>query len=485
MKLCVQGHGMSALHLNDSSISAHAILAGGYDVVVTSYEFVEANASKKTTYEDKIEAYSKAGDHDAAKPKKPTTALATGLWALTGLIIKRGYMDEAHVVNKRDGKRHLALVQLPVSSWCLMSGTLPHNRWHDISGYLDFVKGHPYTSHEKFMAQFSAPNYTHSASRDIGGAQLLLLQRFLQALIVIRPRDVLKLPPCRRLAFPLDLTNEQAGIVCELTEKYKMCCGMGDQAVTVEDTEETNALGLAIRAQMHCLHPRLAPPSEKDDFELDREVVANTTAAKLNKTYSVEDISAAEKRKQWLQELDEWTVEMFDESPHLFALTHFLDSMIKRLPDEKLVVFSQYLKYLDIVELIMRKRFGVKCLRYDGTVGQIRRVEVQKEFSNARPPRPLLITAGAGSTGLNLTSGRVVVLTEEWWNASIEAQAISRCHRQGVKGEVTVVKFHIKNSAIDAEISRVRESKIRTNTALMARLIHKHDEIPTPVQLLY
>ena len=63
-----------------------------------------------------------------------------------------------------------------------MSGTLAHNRWH-MSGYLDFIKGHPYTNDRKLMAKFTRDGYNEGgkASREIRRTQLRLLQRFLQA----------------------------------------------------------------------------------------------------------------------------------------------------------------------------------------------------------------------------------------------------------------------------------------------------------------
>lgn len=60
------------------------------------------------------------------------------------------------------------------------------------------------------------------------------------------------------------------------------------------------------------------------EFKLDQEDIANTTAANLNNLYLADDSSAQEKRKKWLQDLEEWTKEMFDGSPHLVVLTEFL-----------------------------------------------------------------------------------------------------------------------------------------------------------------
>lgn len=115
------------------------------------------------------------------------------------------------------------------------------------------------------MNQFAAPNYGNSSSHDIGGAELRLLQRYLQAFIVIRPRDVLQLPPCHRLAFPLQLAPGQAMPVSDLVETYKKCCEMDDQNAKAsgENIDEMNALSVAIRAQLYCLHPRLAHRKSK------------------------------------------------------------------------------------------------------------------------------------------------------------------------------------------------------------------------------
>jgi hypothetical protein len=132
----------------------------------------------------------------------------------------------------------------------------------------------------------------------------------------------------------------------------------------------------------------------------------------------------------------------------------------------------------------LKKRYKIKYLRYDGIVSQDRRIEIQQEFSQADSPRLMLLTAGAGGAGLNLTSGRIVIVAEEWWNESVEDQAIACCHRPGVGGEVIAVEFCVTNSAINNEIRRVRALETRTNETLMAPLIHKHDKVLEIVELV-
>lgn len=127
---------------------------------------------------------------------------------------------------RRDEKKYKAPLGLPVSSWCLVSGTLAYNRWHDMSGYLDLIPSQPTDSDEKFMSLFARPSYSGSASRDTGGAQLCLLQQFLQAMIIMRSRDVLQLPPCHRFVVPVDATPEQEEFISDLVTLYKRCVGI-------------------------------------------------------------------------------------------------------------------------------------------------------------------------------------------------------------------------------------------------------------------
>jgi hypothetical protein len=119
---------LSAIHLDDSSFSAHQILAGGYDVVVCSYEFVHANYRAREKFKKAIKRHRNAPNPNAMLPKRPTAALTSGLWTLAKLPFKHGYQDECHQVNERHGRRHRSLMKLPVKEWVMMSGTLPHNK---------------------------------------------------------------------------------------------------------------------------------------------------------------------------------------------------------------------------------------------------------------------------------------------------------------------------------------------------------------------
>lgn len=108
--------------------------------------------------------------------------------------------------------------------------------------------------------------------------------------------------------------------------------------------------------------------------------------------------------------------------------------IINEMPGEKIIIFSQYLKSLDIVSESLRRCFDVDSLRYDGTVSPSRRVSIQEQFRNPDGNKPLLITAGAGGLGLNIVAASVVIQTELWWNANTEAQSLCWATRARTTG---------------------------------------------------
>lgn len=454
-------------------MSAHQIQASHYDVIVCSYQFADANVQAMEKYEIKLASYEESDNKLLLKPRKPTCGVASSAHALWGKFTV-GFMDEAQNINKRSGRRHKSALKLPVKAWIMMSGSLAHNKWFDLSGYFDFIKGHPYTTHEEFLRQFSRGSYTGSSERQPTGAQLKLLQRVLQSFLIMPPADTLQLPPCHRLVFPLDLPDEQAMNVAELTQNFLQASKVEDKNATVGPQDELSSLGSAVRAQLCSLHRLLVPQIEDGDWNPDADDMCNITAETLNQQYAEEETSAAKKRIVWLEKLDACTDEELFDSIHLCTVVSLIHGIIAK-SSQRIVVFSQYLRYLDLVALALRRKPGIDALRFDGTVPQSKRGEVQKQFAADGNTRPLLITAGAGGVGLNLTSGTVMVQTEEWWNANTVRQAICRLHRQRQTEEVIVVKFHINNSAIDREISRARRAKTAINEKVMAPLFHTQD----------
>lgn len=77
--------------------------------------------------------------------------------------------------------------EIYASSFILLTGTPLHNRWADLSGLLQFLKGHPFSSPAKFSQIFTGES--------LAGEQKAHFQKLLQGTLISRPATVLTLPP--------------------------------------------------------------------------------------------------------------------------------------------------------------------------------------------------------------------------------------------------------------------------------------------------
>ena len=121
--------------------------------------------------------------------------------------------------------------------------------------------------------------------------------------------------------------------------------------------------------------------------------------------------------------------------------TKALANYVRQYPGDKMVLFSQWTTCLDLL-LIMFRRMGVSCTRYDGRVNSLdERTEIIQHFKDSPTCRILLTSLGAGGEGLNLTCATHVILMEPYWNCAVEQQAIDRVHRIGQTLPVHVLRL--------------------------------------------
>ena len=133
-------------------------------------------------------------------------------------------------------------------------------------------------------------------------------------------------------------------------------------------------------------------------------------------------------------------------------------------PPTQCVVFSQFTKFLDIIGPKIEDA-GHAVLRLDGTQRLSQRARVVAKFRRGEAG-VLLVSLKAASLGLNLNCASRVILTDPWWNAAIEDQAIDRCHRIGQTREVKVVRLLIR----DTVENRIRDLQERKKAIVAAAL---------------
>jgi SNF2 family DNA or RNA helicase len=125
-----------------------------------------------------------------------------------------------------------------------------------------------------------------------------------------------------------------------------------------------------------------------------------------------------------------------------------------RESNQKVVVFSQYLGMLDIIESYLTEHhIGFASLR-----GATQNRKEQIHRFNQEPSCEVFVgSLQAAGLGVDLTAGSVVIHYDRWWNAARENQATDRVHRIGQTRGVQVFKLVTKNTVeekIDLMIQR-------------------------------
>ncbi|KAI1334782.1 RAD5-like protein [Xylariaceae sp. FL0016] len=130
------------------------------------------------------------------------------------------------------------------------------------------------------------------------------------------------------------------------------------------------------------------------------------------------------------------------------AKTDHLETIVKkhlRDPNSKVVIFSQWTSYLDIIEGAFSKS-GISSNRLEGCMSPSQRDDAIQALNDDPSMRVMLASLNAASVGVNLVAADTVILSDSWWAPAIEDQAIDRVHRLGQTRPVTVYKMIVDGS---------------------------------------
>ena len=122
---------------------------------------------------------------------------------------------------------------------------------------------------------------------------------------------------------------------------------------------------------------------------------------------------------------------------------------------QKVVVFSQYLDMLNIIEAFLKKeKIGYASIRGE----TVKRGEELQRFHEDPHCEVFVGSLGAVGMGVDLTAASVVIHYDRWWNAARENQATDRVHRIGQQKGVQVFKLVTKKT-LEEGINRIIEKK--------------------------
>lgn len=139
------------------------------------------------------------------------------------------------------------------------------------------------------------------------------------------------------------------------------------------------------------------------------------------------------------------------------AKTDTIISNIESLKNEghKVLVFSSFVKHLDIIEKGLSE-IGIKYSKLTGKTTD-RETKIAM-FQNDKDVCCFLISLKAGGVGLNLTAADYVFIIDPWWNPAAEDQAMDRAHRIGQTRRTFVYRF-IMADTIEEKIQKLQKEK--------------------------
>ncbi|KAL5596700.1 hypothetical protein BROUX41_006608 [Berkeleyomyces rouxiae] len=179
----------------------------------------------------------------------------------------------------------------------------------------------------------------------------------------------------------------------------------------------------------------------------DGHIVCPKCSNEFDETELVEAKFTKEELKS---ETDVTSDDINKQSSKTIALYKLIRNTLKD-PESKVVIFSQWTSFLDIVQRELAV-LGMDNVRIDGTMKGDERDASINAIQNDPGTRIMLASLRAAGVGITLTAANTVILADTWWAPAIEEQAVDRIHRLGQTRPTTVYRLVIKQTVEEGVI---------------------------------
>ena len=322
---------------------------------------------------------------------------------LSEINFKLIVLDESQNIKNKTAKTSNLIYKLSAKYKLALTGTPIENSINDLWSQMHFLNKNLLGNSRQFEEHFVKP-----IEKDADQEKSDNLQSLIKPFVLRRTKDeVAKELP--------DITEKV--IYCEMTEKQK------------ELYEETKS---AYRNSILNL--------------VEEQGLAKS---KLNVLQGLTKLRQIANHPQLVE-----SEEVIGSGKHNTLLEH-LETAIAE--GHKMLVFSQFVNYLNILSSDLKKK-NIEHFTLTGSTTKEKRNKLVHDFQNTNDVSVFLISLKAGGTGLNLTSADYVFIVDPWWNPAAEAQARDRTHRIGQLAKVFSYKF-ISRDTIEEKIMDLQRRK--------------------------
>ena len=315
-------------------------------------------------------------------------------------------LDEIQIAKNAQSQTHKALSMLDAKTKIGLSGTPIENRLQELKALFDIVLPGYMPTHAQYRELFVNPiEKLHDQEKR------MLLSRLIHPFVLRRKKsDVLDDLPekIEEIAYSY-LSEEQQKLYMDIVNRSRDAL-LNDVSNPDKAVPYMHVFALLNSLKQICNHPCL-----------------------INK-----DLKNYKKYKSGKWDL---FIELLEET---------------RGSGQKLVVFSQYLDMMTLIENYLKdNKIGYATIR--GST-QDRRKQLQT-FKEDPECEVFVASLKAAGTGVDLTAASVVVHYDRWWNPAKENQATDRVHRIGQNRGVQVFKM-VNKLTIEEHIHALIERKI-------------------------
>jgi SWI/SNF-related matrix-associated actin-dependent regulator 1 of chromatin subfamily A len=452
--------------------------------------------------------------------------LKDNYWLRKTFDFKACIFDEGHMLKNRDSERYRALKKIRANFRVLLTGTPLQNNLQELVSVLAFIMPDLFDDCEEDLDLI----FSHKAkTTDLDHAALLSAQRIARAKTMLTPfilrrtkDQVMKdLPAKIRRVEYCDMTPRQRQMYEGYTQRHQEILEARKAGKPIDDEKVPHLMHRRLAAIHPLLHRvyyddetirkqivPLVPRKGKYKGWGDQKMLEEFTWLSDYELHSIcrdygetkkdkdgKKIPGIKQLKRLMLQGDEWMDS---------GKVNKLVELIKRFSAEnagvsgkepsRTLVFSQFVKTLDILEEVMQTE-GIAFVRIDGATPVDHRQKIIDRFYREQDIQVFMITTRSGGAGINLACANKVIVFDSSFNPQDDIQAENRAHRIGQTREVEVVTLITKDT-IEEQIYKLGQSKLaldkrvagaadadaiaKENEALLETLLMEGKDIPTP-----
>lgn len=201
---------------------------------------------------------------------------------------------------------------------------------------------------------------------------------------------------------------------------------------------------------------------------------ANVDNKKRPKNDTIYNIKKFERKDDFIADIDKDIIvfqeikddieklKLVENDPKREGVLNVIKESLKKDPNRKIILFSEYVDTVKHLEDYFRKNYGPRVLVCDGKISETMRVDLDTDF-NAQNPKnrtnhfDILITSDKLSEGFNLNRAGIIINYDIPWNPTRVIQRVGRINRIGSKVFDKLSIFNFFPSEIGADIVKSRE----------------------------